>query len=277
VPGISWSTDGIVYADINRGVFRASPNGGEGEMLAPPGNGETLEGPSLLPGGRAVLFSVGANRQIGTAPTIDMWNQAKIVVQTIPGGERRTLIEGGGDPRYVPTGHILFSRGGTLFAVRFDLNRLEVTGRPTPVLDGVAQVVLGRTSTGVALFDVSNTGSLVYAAGPSTPSSAQPSLVMIDRAGKLEELNVPRGFYERPRVSPNGLELALSTDDASGAHVWIYDLSGKTSMRQLTFDGKNRFPIWSPEWGPGRLSIGPRGRHRDLLAAQGMAGHRLSD
>jgi len=245
VLGVSWSRDGIVYADMVAGVFRVPPDAKQSEMLVQPGNGEAIEGPSLLPGGHAVLFSVGKNRLAGIAPTLDMWDEARIFVRTLPAGERRLLIEGGSNPVYVPTGHLLFVRGGTVFAVPFDLKRLEVNGRPTPVLDGVGRVVSGRASTGAAQLSVSSNGSLVYAAGPSSPSLARPNLVMVDRAGNVTELKAAPGFYERPRVSPDGSRVALSSDDDSGAQVWIYDLSGKTSIRQLTFEGKNRFPIWS--------------------------------
>jgi serine/threonine-protein kinase len=174
-----------------------------------------------------------------------MWDDAKIAVRMLPDGERRTLIEGGSDPLYVSTGHLLYARGGTVFAVPFDVNRLEVTGRSIAVVDSVARVAAGRASTGFAHMGVSASGSMVYARGPASPSSAPTKLVMIDRAGKLDELKVPPAFYERPRVSPDGSQVALGSDDPAGANIWIYDLSGKTSIRQLTFDAKNRFPVWS--------------------------------
>jgi Tol biopolymer transport system component/predicted Ser/Thr protein kinase len=245
VLGLSWSADGIVYSDLEAGVVRVSPAGGQAETLVQPASGEVFQGPSLLPGGRAVLFAVGTNRQIGTNTTLDTWDQAKIVVRTLPAGERRTLIEGGSDPRYLPTGHLLFVRSGTLFGVPFDVNRLEVKGRPIPVVDGVARVISGRASNGLTQLGISATGSLVYATGPASASSAQPRLAVIDRTGKLEELKLPAGFYERPRVSPDGSQLALGSEESGGTHIWIHDLSGKSSIRQLTFDGKNRFPIWS--------------------------------
>jgi eukaryotic-like serine/threonine-protein kinase len=37
----------------------------------------------------------------------------------------------------------------------------------------------------------------------------------------------------------------VGTDNGREANIWIYDLAGTTSMRQLTFAGKNRFPVWS--------------------------------
>ena len=45
-------------------------------------------------------------------------------------GERKVLIQGGSDARYVPTGHIVYVRAGALMAAPFDLDRQEVTGSP---------------------------------------------------------------------------------------------------------------------------------------------------
>ena len=249
VPGLSWSAEGIFYADLDRGILRVSATGGPPQMVVPLRPGEGIQGPSMLPGGGAILYALGKGREAGIAPTLDMWDAAAIVVQTFPGGEQKVLIEGGSDPRYLPSGHLLYARGGTMFAAPFDVTRLALTGAPVPVLEGVARSLIGaRVSTGYAQLAFSDTGTIVYAPGTSSPAAERPKLVMIDRAGNLTELKVPPRFYERPRVSRDGTLVALGSEDQSGAAaVWIYDLSGKTSMRQLTFEGRNRFPIWSPD------------------------------
>ena len=61
----------------------------------------------------------------------------------------------------------------------------------------------------------------------------------------MENLKLTMGSYERPRVSPDGTHLVFDTDDGKQTIVWVYDLSGATAPRQLTFEGKNRFPIWA--------------------------------
>jgi serine/threonine protein kinase len=249
VPGLSWSAEGIIYADLDRGILRVSATGGTPQVLVPLGPGEGIQGPSLLPGGRAILYALGKGREAGVAPTLDMWDAAAIVAQTFPGGERKILVEGGSDPRYLPSGHLLFARGGTMFAAPFDVTRLAVTGAPAPVLEGIARSLIGaRVSTGYAQLALSDTGTIVYAPGASSPAAERPKLVTIDRADSVTELKVPPRFYERPRVSRDGTHVALGSEDQNGAAaVWIHDLSGKTSMRQLTFEGRNRFPIWSSD------------------------------
>jgi WD40 repeat protein len=48
-------------------------------------------------------------------------------------------------------------------------------------------------------------------------------------------------------VSPDGRHVAFGVDDGKEQMVWIYDLSGATSMRRLTFGGRNRYPAWSAD------------------------------
>ncbi|MGH9660212.1 MAG: hypothetical protein ACRD96_16805 [Bryobacteraceae bacterium] len=143
----------------------------------------------------------------------------------------------------MPTGHIVYAVAGTLFAVAFDERRLEVTGQAAPVVEGVRH----SPATGAAQFSVSNTGSLVFIPGPASPTGDLRDLVLIDRKGGVERLKLPRGGYESPRISPNGRQVAFSTVDTKEAIVWIYDLSGTSARRRLTFGGRNRFPIWSAD------------------------------
>jgi eukaryotic-like serine/threonine-protein kinase len=245
--GMSWGPDGIVFGQAGtagRGIMRVSPNGGKPELLVSVKGDELAVSPQMLPGGQAVLFALAKG---GAA---DRWNKAQILVQSLKSGERKILVEGGSDARYVPTGHLVYALGGTLFALPFDATRLQVTSGPAPVLEGVARAALGGGNAGTAQFSVSNTGSLIYGPGPAgatVASSGGRALVLTDRKGGSERLKLPPGSYEHPRVSPDGKRVAFGTDDGKEAIVWIYDLAGTTSMRQLTFGGRNRFPIWSAD------------------------------
>ena len=134
---------------------------------------------------------------------------------------------------------------GVLFAVPFDLKRLEVTGGPVPIVEGVWRAP--SANAGAALFSVSDTGSLIYVPGPAAASSDQSGLALIDRKGVVTPLKVPPGVYEYPRVSPDGTRLAFGTSDGKQAVISTYELSGASAVRQLTFEGNNRFPIWSAD------------------------------
>ena len=102
-------------------------------------------------------------------------------------------------------------------------------------------------ATGAYQFSISDNGSLIYAEGQLSGGASQYALQLVDRSGIARRLSLPPAPYNAPRISPNGKQAAFSTDDNKEAIVWIYDLDGKTSMRRLTFGGKNINPVWSAD------------------------------
>ncbi len=147
--GASWGPDDlIVFATLeSRGLMRVSALGGAPERVTTLENGEAgHHWLDVLPGGKAVLFTVWSGGL----------EDARIAVQSLETGERRVLVDGT-HPRYAPTGHIVFARADSLWAVPFDADRLEMTGAPTPVLEEVR--VSGNI--GLANFALASDGSLV--------------------------------------------------------------------------------------------------------------------
>ena len=67
----------------------------------------------------------------------------------------------------------------SLFAVSFDLSRLDVTGGPVPVLEGVRRAVPG---TGAAQFALSRSGSLAYL--PPDVTREDPRTLVLGRIAK---------------------------------------------------------------------------------------------
>jgi serine/threonine-protein kinase len=240
--GITWGPDGILFAQSGRGIMRVSPNGGKPEMLVALSISEGLtHGPQLLPDGHTLLFTI-AQRM---AAAVDPWDKAHIVVQSLKTGERKTLIDGGTDGRYVPTGHIVYALGGTIFARPFDLGTLALTAGPVPIVEGVRRAT--AATAGGAHFAFSNSGSIIYLSGPT--SAGQQDLFLFDRKGGAEALKLTAASYAYPRVSPDGKRIAFQTSDGKEATVAIYELSGTSSVRRLTFGGNHRFPIWSADGG----------------------------
>ena len=237
VLGMTWGNAGIVFGQ-NKGILRVSANGGQPEVLVSVKDGEVMYGPQVLPGGEWLLFT------LATAATADGWDKAQIVVQSLKSSERKTLVSGGSDGRYLPTGHLVYALGGVLFAVPFDLPRLAVTGGPVPIVEGVKR---SSGTTGTAHFSVSSTGSLVFVPGPASTSSALSDLALVDRNGAVQPLKLPPGAYEYPRLSPDGKRIAFGSDDGKDAIVWIYDVAGASSARRLTLGGRNRVPVWSAD------------------------------
>ena len=269
--GISWEDDSIVFGQGRKGVMRVPANGGAPEVLVSAKDGEVMQSPQILPGGRDVLFTVAS-----AGGGADQWDKANVVVQSLSTGERRTLVQGGSDARYIPTGHLVYAISGTVFAVPFDTRRLEVRGGPVPVVEGVRRASGSPPATAAAQFSVSRTGSLVYFPGPVSTSTNQLEIILADGAA-VSRLKLPPGSYSSPRVSPDGKRIAFGTDDGKDAAVWIYDLSGATAMRRLTFAGHNRFPVWSAD---GKHVVFQSDRDGDLgifwTPADGGNGERLT-
>jgi len=231
--GGSWGPDDtITFATSGAsGLWRVPAGGGEPEQLTTPDpDGGDHVWPEILPGGEAVLFTIFG----GTVES------AQIAVLSLTTGESKILIPGGSHPRYAPTGHIVYGVGGTLRAVGFDPERLEVTSDPVPVLDAVI-----TKADGSADFDVSQNGSLVYLSGDWYLQDNR-TLLWIDRQGREELLNVPPGPYARVRVSPDGRHAVLD-HRSGGRDVWTLDLERNTLSKLTTDPAMDNYPLWTPD------------------------------
>lgn len=238
--GISWDPSGIIYAERFGDIMRVpAEGGGTPEVLVKLREDEDALSPQMLPGGRYLLYTVATGQ--GT----DRWDKARIVAHDLRSGTRTVLIEGGADARYLSSGHLVYAVGTSLFAVTFSARTLRITSLPVTVLEGVRRSA--SALMGTAHYAVSNSGTLVYVPGPTSGPSPRLDLALTDRQGNVQTLNLPRGAYEYPRVSPDGKYVAVGTDDGKDANIWIYDLAGTSAIRRLTTSGKDRYPIWSSD------------------------------
>jgi hypothetical protein len=215
----------------------------------------------MLPDGDTVLFSLVSDifdRISGR----EVSPEGQIVIQSLKSGRRKVIVGAGGSPRYLATGHILYGREGVVFARQFDLQRLEAIGDEIPVVEGVRRAVFAGSGSPLptTYFDVSGTGSLVYVPGPLT-TSVRYDLAILDPRTGLQALKLPPNAYEFPRVSPDGKWIAVGINDGTAANIWVYERSGTSAIRQLTFAGKNRYPVWSPD---GRFITFQSDREGDL-------------
>jgi serine/threonine-protein kinase len=241
--GMSWSDHGIVVGQLSRGIMRCAAAGGEPELIARSEPGEVASGPVMLPDGSAVLFAVRKDSE--------MWESGLIVVQPL-GGVRQTVIEGGADPRLLPTGHLVFVRAGNLLGVPFDSRTRKVTGGPVPVLEGVRRGTASPSgpTTGAAHFGFSATGTAVYLPGSPSASGEGPAsfdLAIFDMRGEGKALGLPARAYSSPRVSRDGRFVAVEIADGSRSDIWVYEIERNRALQRLTFGGNNRFPTWSAD------------------------------
>ncbi len=229
--GASWGADETILLAAPDGIYRLSANGGATpELVVATEEGKQAYGPVLLPDGDSVLFSV-ANR--------GDWDGGEIVIESISTHERKVLLVGGSNARYLSTGHLVYALGSQLFAVPFDLGTLSASGEAIPVIDGV---VRGDRvwQTGVAQFDVSSNGTLVFV---TAERNKLRSLVWVDRNGQEEQTEVEPGDLGIPRISPQRTHVLLNQAYPENT-ILVWDIVNE-SMTYLTV-GQNGgdSPVW---------------------------------
>jgi len=234
--GGAWLEDGtIVFAPRVESPLLRVPVGGGAPApvtaLDAKLEQRTHRWPDGLPGGRGLLYT--AHTKTGS------YDDASLVVQG-PGGEpRRVLLKGGYHARYLSSGHIVYLHDKKLFAVPFDLDRLQLAGPAVPVIQGVA----GATPSGTAQFSASRNGLLVYA--PAVTS--RNVLSWLDRSGRLTPLRSQPAAYQDLRLSPEGDRVALAIEQQGRFDIWVLDLRRDTLSR-LTFHPDNDFdPVWTSD------------------------------
>ncbi|HXV61412.1 MAG TPA: protein kinase [Vicinamibacteria bacterium] len=236
--GASWGPDDTIIFAGKEGLYHVAARGGAASLVVAPNSadGEALLGwPRVLPDAKHVLATVLMEGSIVDDP------RARIVVVSLETGERRIVTEAGSNPRYVPTGHVVFGWGGDLYAVGFDVERLTTRGTPLPVVQGVRSDPFIGTD-----FAVSDEGSLVYARAPALGSPA--SLHWADRQGRRGPFGEELRRFRFPRLSPDGRLLAVAIGAPGRSDIWVYDLNVEPPVaRRLTSEGNNSVPVWTPD------------------------------
>jgi serine/threonine-protein kinase len=236
--GASWGKGGtIVYslAKERGGLWRVSSDGGVPRPLTRlDGTASDHRWPQFLPGGRAVVYTVfdASMRQ----------DRSAIALVTLEDGRSRTLVHGGAYARYLESGHLVYACNGSLLAVRFDLETLKVTGSPTPVLGDVSMA--SHNGPANADFALSRSGTLAFL--PAASALPRNRLVWVDRDGAVEPIaSEARAFRSTLALSPDGDRLLVMEEDGPFTNLWLYDLRDRR-WQQLTFEGDNSYPVWSP-------------------------------
>ncbi len=235
--GATWGpNDTIVFATADRrtGLQQVPASGGPVTALTKPtltGDASDDVWPEFLPGGKQLLFTVEATLRGG---------QDAIALLDLASGQRKILFKPAGMAHYLPTGHILYAAGNTLFVVPFAASSGELRGTPVPVVEGVMS-----KASGVVEADVAADGTLVYVAGPANSVGFR-TLTWVDRQGREESLSAPPRQYIYPRISPDGTRIVVASSDEE-QDLWQWDIVRKTLTR-LTFDPRvDSYPVWTPD------------------------------
>jgi len=257
--GGTWTDDDtIIFTPAsapNTTLMRVSAAGGTPAVFGALSKGAaTQRWPQALPGGKGVLYTENS--------ATTGWDAANLVVTPLSGlpaeasakagGTPKVVVRGGHYGRYVSSGlahrslgeggHLIYLQQGTLFAVRFDLDRLETIGQAVPAIEGV---IATPGNTGGAQLAVSSEGTLVYMPGAAV-TLANP-IDWMTRDGKTSVLRAAKADWTNPRFSPDGQKLAVEISDGKQRDIWVYEWARDT-LTQLTFDpGQDWLPIWTPD------------------------------
>ena len=231
-PG-TWSRDGIILFTANDGrLVRVSDSGGNVTPVTT-FDASRFETDHLwaqfLPDGKHFLYFAQSPRAGNNA----------IYLSSLDSKDRKLLLNVASNPVYVSPGYLLFHRQGTLMAQPFDADKLQLTGEPVPMVEGVEFNLFGSA----AAFSASDNGVLVYRGG----GGAVPlNLVWVNRNGAEQALGAPPHNYTFPRISPDGKRVAAGIEEGEG-QIWVYDFA-RDAVSRLTFEGSNNVdPIWTPD------------------------------
>lgn len=277
--GGCWSAENnAIYftANPNSGLFKLSINGDEKPIpVTHPDydHGENVHTqPRLLPGGKDLLFTIG---------TYEGAEKRYIALLSLETNHWRKLGIHGSNAHYVEyadRGYLVYAGAESLLAVPFDLSQRKVIGPEVKVAEGV---LTGPS----AQFSLSENGTLVYT--PRGVEAAKNTLVWVDMQGEKTPLSFSPDMYHGPRLSPDGLRLALIKGPPS-LDVYVCDLTGLSMTKITNNPSLDLWPIWEPTGNritysssrasnlhiPSLYSILSDGSHDEpLLEADPTAGH----
>jgi eukaryotic-like serine/threonine-protein kinase len=236
--GLSWAPDGriIVARSFNGPLYAVAAGAGEPLRLTSLEPDEhSHRYPQALPGGR-LLYTAVVGRDFQDLAS------ARIVALDLGTRERRVVLEGATYARYVGDGWMVFVRGQSVFAVPFDLARLQVTGSPVTI----AETMTVDPEFWTAQFDVTRDGTLVYVNGPAEEMPST-EVLRLDRHGHETRLAVPPGAYEIPSLSPDGRRLALGRRDGQRTTVLVFERDRQLLTSVVPEPGRFFGPTWSPD------------------------------
>ncbi len=237
--GGTWSAAGtILFApSYNSAILRIPAQGGTPRPVTSLDRGHNQNShrfPWFLPDGRHFLFLARVSGDSGRPAN-------EVMVGSLDGGEPRPLVATDNNAAYA-SGFLLYTRERVLMARRFDPARLRVEGDESAVASDVA-VLPGAAC---AVFSVSRTGVLVYDRGTAGELE---ELVWLDRQGRRTGTLGPPGFYDEPRLSPDGRQVAVDKLDATTGRqdVWVVDTARGIPTRLTTAESDSMGPVWLPD------------------------------
>jgi eukaryotic-like serine/threonine-protein kinase len=199
---------------------------------------------AALPNARGLLFIKCSVPRC--APPRDLW------ILDLRTRQERRLLPDVVRAWYLPTGHVAVAKtDGRLYAVAFDLERLEVRGTPVPVLERIS-MALGLAPQ----VAISDSGDLVaQTGGNASMNFVRHQMVEVDATGRAEPIDtswtVNLSTYDANQgigwaLAPDGVRLAIGLyADNLGNGIWIKRLPHGPASRVSTDESSEFGPRWT--------------------------------
>ena len=189
--------------------------------------------PQLLPDNENIIVS--------SASLVSASDDSNLIIYNKVTGKHEILIPNAFNARHVSqTGHILFTRASSLYAVPFDLENLAISGIEVEVIKNIeTNGILGSSA-----YSVSNDGRMVYLIGSDVAvSEANLSINIVNRNGEVKDEIPVSGRVGQLSLSNDNKKLAYTAYEGSQNDIWVWDFDKNISGRR-TFDGISGKPIW---------------------------------
>ena len=239
-PGATWSPDGYIYYDqLGIGpLLRVRAQGGRPEKASELDSTRAEAQhcwPDALPNGRGIIIVVNQG-----GPGRQGLESDEIAVLDTRTKKHRVLMNGV-FARYAASGHLLYvTAAGALMAVPFDQDRMEVTGEPMMLAEGIARM----TGAGGVDLTISRDGMLWYGTGER--AGLRRELSWVTREGRFSPVDTGLSdVIDAIALSPDGKRAALAIQSRDSREVWVRELVSGGTMDKLTFGGSSNFPFWS--------------------------------
>jgi len=237
--GGSWGKDGTIIfgPEISAPLYRVSANGGIPEQITTldaARNESTHRWPHLLPDGKHFLYFSR------TATTATQAEGHAVFVASLDGHVNKLLVHTNSNAIYA-SGNLLFTRGSSLMAQKFDTKSFELKGEPVKVLD----TIIDDPGFNLAVFSASQNGTLIYQSGEVQFGAP---LFLMDRSGNITDRLGDVLEHYRPRFSPDGRIISTSLFDLRSLrlNIWHYDIRTGGRNRVTSGPGED-WQIWSPD------------------------------
>ncbi len=244
--GGAWSPDGtILFApNILLPLFKVPAAGGVASPvteLDKTREQTSHRWPWFLPDGRHfIYFAVGNQKD---AEGIYVGSLDTKEVKFLLNSKLRAAYASSAPGASGATGYLLFVRDRTLVAQSFDPSKLQLSGEPFTIAEGVLNYPTGVGPTAYAAFSVSTNGHLSYLSGNAPVTQ----LAWLDRTGKLLGPIAAPGIYREPWLSPDGKRIVAGSGDTAEQDLWLLDSARGTTTR-FTFDpASDVSAVWSPD------------------------------